>query len=93
MAVAGAVAVAVAALVVVYLVHINRLLSGTPDDVARLPEAWTLNQLKETYARLEKHPIDVLSYRDRLPPKLERRYIVTGGSGESTSTYLYLLHT
>ncbi|OTA90886.1 hypothetical protein M434DRAFT_397658 [Hypoxylon sp. CO27-5] len=62
-----------------YLFRVNQLLSGTPDDVRKLSGSrWTRNQLKETYRRLQEKPID---YTDKLPPKLERRYVVTGGSG------------
>lgn len=70
--------------VVFYLLHINRLLSSTPDEVRRLtPQRWTREAVEEMYRRLEKRPITTDSYKDRLPPKLERRYIVTGGSGAS----------
>ncbi|OTA55795.1 NAD(P)-binding protein [Hypoxylon sp. EC38] len=62
-----------------YLFRVNQLLSGTPDDVRKLSGSrWTRNQLKETYRRLQEKPID---YTDKLPPKLERRCVVTGGSG------------
>ncbi|KAI2469043.1 NAD(P)-binding protein [Annulohypoxylon bovei var. microspora] len=64
---------------VVYLFRVNQLLSGTPDGIRKLSGSrWTPIQLKETYERLQVNPID---YTDKLPPKLERRYIVTGGSG------------
>ncbi|OIW30702.1 NAD(P)-binding protein [Coniochaeta ligniaria NRRL 30616] len=69
-------------LLVFYLFQINRLLSGTPDTVRRLsPARWTKEMLFETYKRLEKRPITIDTYVDQLPPKLDRRYIVTGGSG------------
>ncbi|KAI0095429.1 NAD(P)-binding protein [Hypoxylon sp. NC0597] len=62
-----------------YLFRVNQLLSGTPDEVRKLSGSrWTPNQLKETYRRLQEKPID---YTNKLPPKLERRYVVTGGSG------------
>ncbi len=81
-AVATAWAVLAAGLVA-YLFHINRLLSGTPDEIAQLvQERWTPELLRETYARLEKHPINTESYRHRLPPRLDRRYVVVGGSGK-----------
>ncbi|KAI1371177.1 NAD(P)-binding protein [Hypoxylon crocopeplum] len=70
-----------AALVVLilYLLRVNLLLSGTPDEVRKLSGSrWTPEQLKETYKRLQGKPVD---YTDKLPPKLERRYVVTGGSG------------
>lgn len=63
-----------------YLLRVNQLLSGTPDEVRKLSGSrWTQDKLKKTYERLEESPID---YTDKLPPKLERRYVVTGGSGE-----------
>ncbi|KAI0836024.1 NAD(P)-binding protein [Hypoxylon sp. FL0890] len=62
-----------------YLFRVNQLLSGTPDEVRKLSGSrWTPNQLRETCKRLQEKPID---YTDKLPPKLERRYVVTGGSG------------
>ncbi|KAI1137700.1 NAD(P)-binding protein [Hypoxylon sp. FL0543] len=62
-----------------YFFRLNQLLSGTPDEVRKLSGSrWTPNQLRETYTRLQEKPID---YTEKLPPKLERRYIVTGGSG------------
>jgi hypothetical protein len=63
-----------------YLFRLNQLLKGTPEEVRKLSGSrWTAEQLRKTYDRLSAHPVD---YIDQLPPKLERRYIVTGGSGE-----------
>ncbi|KAI1817668.1 NAD(P)-binding protein [Poronia punctata] len=65
--------------VLAYLMRVNTQLSGTPEAVKRLsPSQWTPDLLKRTYERLERNPVD---YTDKLPPKLDRRYIVTGGSG------------
>lgn len=70
----------VLAVLTLYLYRVNQLLSGTPDEVRKLAgERWTPDQLRETYKRLQDNPID---YTDKLPPKLDRRYVVTGGSGE-----------
>ena len=78
----GAVSVLLALLIFLYLFHINRLLASTPDEVHRLtPERWTRERLKETYKRLENSPITPETYKDKLPPRLDRRYVVTGGSG------------
>ncbi|KAH9991507.1 NAD(P)-binding protein [Xylariaceae sp. FL0662B] len=64
---------------IVYLFRVNQLLNGTPDELRELSGSrWTPAQLKETYRRLEEKPID---YTDKIPPKLDRRYVVTGGSG------------
>ncbi|KAI5920538.1 hypothetical protein F4810DRAFT_682354 [Camillea tinctor] len=62
-----------------YLISVNQLLSQTPDEIRRLSgPRWTPQLLRETYERLRKTPFD---YKDKLPPRLHRRYIVTGGSG------------
>ncbi|KAI1759157.1 NAD(P)-binding protein [Hypoxylon sp. FL1150] len=62
-----------------YLYRVNQLLNGTPDEVRKLAGSrWTPDQLRETYRKLQEKPID---YTDKLPPKLDRRYVVTGGSG------------
>lgn len=66
----------------VYLIRLNKLMSGTPDEVRKLsPKRWTKDLLLETYKALETKPITTSSYAQRIPPKLDRRYIVTGGSG------------
>ena len=66
----------------VYLINLNRLLSITPDEVRKLAgDRWTDDQVKKTYERLRQNQITTASYASQLPPKLNRRYIVTGGSG------------
>lgn len=63
-----------------YLWHLNRAMSGIPDEVSKIsPHRWTSEEIKETYARVVKNPIEDSAH---LPPKLDRRYIVVGGSGE-----------
>ena len=70
----------IAALISLYIVRVNHLLKGIPSEVRKLSASpWTAEELKRTYRELEEHPID---YQDKLPPKLDRRYIVTGGNGE-----------
>ncbi|KAJ0123973.1 dehydrogenase-like protein [Diaporthe amygdali] len=69
-------------LALLYLLNLNRLLSITPDEVKKLvSNRWTDQQVKQTYERLHHNPITTASYASQLPPKLDRRYIVTGGSG------------
>lgn len=64
-----------------YLIHINDILKGVPEEVRKLSSSpWTEEQLRKTYKRLEESPVD---YTDKLPPKLDRRYVITGGNGKS----------
>lgn len=72
---------ALGALAVAYLAHVNSILKGVPDEVKSfLNTPWTPEQLKSTYREIEKKPLD---YTEKLPRKQDRRYIVTGGNGES----------
>ncbi|KAF4553761.1 URM1-like protein [Elsinoe fawcettii] len=67
------------ALAFAYLTRLNSLLKSTPADVQRLTGAgWTAEQLRDTYDRLNKQGFDRAT---RLPRKLDRRYIITGGNG------------
>ncbi|KAJ4112450.1 hypothetical protein NW768_011608 [Fusarium equiseti] len=64
--------------VILYLCRVNYILKQTPDQVRLLSsKRWTPALLSETYEKLEECPIDL--YKD-LPPRLDRRYIVTGGN-------------
>jgi hypothetical protein len=72
---------ALAALVVFgYLYRLNRAMSTIPEDIQREAEknAWTDAEPQKTYDRIVASPLDS---RPFLPPKLERRYVVVGGSG------------
>ncbi|KAH7326259.1 hypothetical protein B0I35DRAFT_422272 [Stachybotrys elegans] len=63
----------------IYLARINYLLKQVPVEVQKfLGPGWTEGQLRVTYQELQERP---LVFTDRIPPKLERRYIVTGGNG------------
>lgn len=69
----------VISLIVLYLYRINQLLSGTPAEIRKLTgPPWTEQELKKTYERLDREPID---YKNELPPRQDRRYVVTGGNG------------
>ncbi|KAI0475477.1 hypothetical protein GGR56DRAFT_695172 [Xylariaceae sp. FL0804] len=74
------------ALLLAYLVRVNQLLGSTPDEVRKLAgPPWTPDLLRQTYRELEQqqkqHQPPEYAYTDKLPPRLDRRYIVTGGSG------------
>lgn len=64
-----------------YLYKLNKAMSSVPVE-ARVwrPRPWTDEEIRETYERVCKEPID---FKKHLPPKLERRYIIVGGSGQS----------
>ncbi|KAK1830180.1 hypothetical protein QBC39DRAFT_331728 [Podospora conica] len=75
---------AVLVVLLLYLFRLNQLLGSTPDDVRSIwmtQTRWTKQLLRDTYARLEAAPITTQSYASRIPRKLERRYVVSGGSG------------
>lgn len=73
-------------LVLAYLIRVNYLLNGVPNDVKKLASpAWTKKDLERTYNDLKSHPID---YTSQIPPKLDRRYIVTGGNGKKLISLL-----
>lgn len=62
-----------------YLWKLNSALKKTPPEaLAVSPDRWTDQEIRETYERVKSNPI---AWAEHLPPKLNRRYIVTGGSG------------
>lgn len=66
---------------VLYLWLVNRAIVRVPKEVQKVsPQRWTKREIKETYERVEKNPID---FTPHLPPKLDRRYVVVGSSGMS----------
>lgn len=67
--------------VVLYLYKLNKALKTVPRDaLAYSPRRWTDDEIRETYERVCRQAVD---FSKLLPPKLGRRYIVVGGSGES----------
>lgn len=84
------------ALLCKFLVNLNQALSATPAHFRELAPrpGWTRAQIRETHDRLAaaatattaaagQQPVTTTasSYAAQLPPRLDRRYIVTGGSG------------
>jgi nucleoside-diphosphate-sugar epimerase len=71
--------IGVLSLLITYLWHVERGMSGTPPDAAKLPrEYWTPKDVRIGYEKTRSSPTNV---SEHLPPKLGRRYIVVGGSG------------
>ncbi|VUC23608.1 unnamed protein product [Clonostachys rosea] len=68
----------VSVLSIAYLVRLNVLLKGTPIEGRKLLTPWTEELRRKAYRELENNPVD---WTADLPPKLDRRYIVTGGNG------------
>jgi len=67
-------------LFVAYLARLNSLLKHVPEKVQVLCQLrWTAEELKKTYTELENRSLD---YKAHVPPRLERRYVVTGGNGK-----------
>lgn len=62
-----------------YLWNINRGLNSFPPEAHRLsPTRWTEGEIKATFDRITKKPIDL---KPHLPQVQVRRYVVIGGSG------------
>ncbi|KAI6084792.1 NAD(P)-binding protein [Hypoxylon rubiginosum] len=73
-AVAGVLGIGIA-----WVWKVNSAMKETPPEVlAASPHRWTVKEMRETYQRIKEHSIDWTAH---LPPKLDRRYIITGGSG------------
>ncbi|KAF6830168.1 3-beta hydroxysteroid dehydrogenase/isomerase family [Colletotrichum musicola] len=73
------IALGLAAATLLYLWKINRAMLTTPPEALRIsPDRWTPEQVKRTFERVDQEPVD---WTPHLPPKLDRRYIVVGGSG------------
>ncbi|KAJ3945778.1 uncharacterized protein N0V96_004119 [Colletotrichum fioriniae] len=73
------VALGLLAALLAYLWKINRAMSTIYPEALRVsPDRWTPDKIKRTFERMEKQPID---WTPHLPPKLDRRYIIVGGSG------------
>ncbi|KAI8624682.1 dehydrogenase-like protein [Xylariaceae sp. FL1651] len=72
-------AVVLLAIGAAYLWRLNKVMSQTPPEAVEVsPYRWSDHEIKETYKRIKSHPID---WTKHLPPKLNRRYVITGGSG------------
>ncbi|KAH8110324.1 NAD-binding protein [Phellopilus nigrolimitatus] len=64
-----------------YVQHNDRCLTALPPEaIAASPRRWTDDEdkIKEEYARADAQPIEVL---DGLPPRTNRKYLITGGAG------------
>jgi hypothetical protein len=63
-----------------YFIRINLMFMETPARFRMLSGSrWDRKLLSQTYEELATNPIN---YTDQLPPRLNRRYVVTGGAGK-----------
>lgn len=69
---------AVVGLLAFYLWRINLSWKYVPSEGRLSP--WTAEQMHEAYERIKKNRLD---FSNILPPRLDRRYMVVGGSGLS----------
>lgn len=75
-----AVAAAAIAIALIWLFRINSAMEAVPPEVAQIsPRRWSRQQIKDTYERVKQDPV---SFLKKLPPRLDRRYVVVGGSGK-----------
>ncbi|KAI1103909.1 NAD(P)-binding protein [Jackrogersella minutella] len=64
---------------IAWIWKLNSTLKQTPPEVLAVsPHRWTEQEVRDTYQRIKANPID---WEKHLPPKLDRRYVITGGSG------------
>lgn len=71
-----------------YLWHVNRAISTTPEEAVKLRQKpWTTKQIEEAYEKAQISPTDVTPY---LFSKKSRRYVVVGGSGKLFVLQYYL---
>ena len=62
-----------------YLRHVNNGMKTVPHEALKLsPHRWTDEEIRRTYKQISEKPLD---WTPHLPPRLERRYVVVGGSG------------
>lgn len=74
---------AIATIIIFWLYRVNCGFKSIPPEVVRAsPRRWTKDEIRETYERLKRKPLDFLK---ETPPRLERRYVVVGGSGKRLS--------
>ncbi|KAK4128858.1 NAD(P)-binding protein [Parathielavia appendiculata] len=70
---------AFAFIVLAWLWRINAAMQSVPESARQAsPRRWTERELRDTYERLKQKPLDFVKL---LPPRLDRRYVVVGGSG------------
>lgn len=63
-----------------YFYHINRAFLKVPEEVAKLAgEPWTDETIRAAY---KKYSTETSDFKQYLPPKQNRLYVVFGGSGE-----------
>lgn len=71
---------AVIGIALAWLYRINSAMESVPEEAAKFsPRRWTKQQVRDTYEQLKQKPFDFVK---KLPPRLDRRYVVVGGSGE-----------
>lgn len=64
-----------------YVYRLDRTLATTPPEAKKLAIPTLTDEVaRETYQRVQRNPIP---WEKSLPKRLDRRYIVVGGSGES----------
>lgn len=77
--VAVAVATAIVILLLFYLYRLNQAMQNIPEQAwAWRGQPWTETEIQETYERISSQPIH---FARALPPRMDRRYVVCGGSG------------
>ena len=69
----------ISVLLLLYLTRLNCVITSSPPELANVAQkAWRSDEIRARHAHLLKSPPD---YSSKLPPRLNRRYIVVGGCG------------
>jgi hypothetical protein len=63
---------------VVWLYRINKAIKTVPTMAQKLSHRWSKEEMASTYERVKEKSTSLAGH---IPPKLNRRYIVVGGSG------------
>ncbi|KAK4192828.1 hypothetical protein QBC35DRAFT_483499 [Podospora australis] len=72
-------AIAVVVIGLIWAYRFNSALKSTPEAARKIGHRyWATQELRDAYEHTKKNPVD---FGKHLPPKLERRYVIVGGSG------------
>lgn len=63
---------------VFWMYRVNNAMKCVPQKARDVSRPWSKQETRAAFERVKARPI---SFVEHLPPKLDRRYIIVGGSG------------